>query len=145
MTCWASARVFQLPDRRRLFSYLRRLRRILLDHGPYDVVHSHYHVFSGLVLAAARKAGVPIRIAHAQTTSDPEARSRLAARLAQLLGRRLLRRHATVWMACSLQAASALFGPDSYDQFATRILVLPGGSAGNPFKEIIRTTRCERS
>ena len=34
-------------------------RRILREHGPYDVVHSHVHHFSGYVLMLAKMGGVP--------------------------------------------------------------------------------------
>jgi hypothetical protein len=39
----------------------------LHDEGPYDVVHSHVHHFSGLILEVARLAGVPVRIAHSHS------------------------------------------------------------------------------
>jgi len=46
--------------------YAKNFKRILRDYGPYDVVHSHVHHFSGYALKLAHQEGVPVRIAHAQ-------------------------------------------------------------------------------
>ena len=50
------------------WSYGRRFRRAINQHGPYDVVHSHVHYFSGWTLSMARAVGIRTRIAHSHTT-----------------------------------------------------------------------------
>lgn len=53
--------------------YIVGLYRILKKHGSYDVVHSHVLYFSGIVLLAAKLAGVDVRISHAHSNrSDIE-------------------------------------------------------------------------
>ncbi|PCH96309.1 MAG: hypothetical protein COB83_06090 [Gammaproteobacteria bacterium] len=53
--------------------YIVNLYNILKKRGPYDVVHSHVLYFSGIVLLAAKIAGIPIRISHAHSNrSDIE-------------------------------------------------------------------------
>src|SRR4030095_12733658 len=52
------------PGSHRPWRYARAFRLIVRKHGPYDIVHSHVHHFSGYVLRLARRAGVPVRIAH---------------------------------------------------------------------------------
>ena len=42
----------------------------LLREGGYDVVHSHVHGFSGVVLGIALAAGVRVRVAHSHNTAD---------------------------------------------------------------------------
>ena len=42
----------------------------LLRTRRYDVVHSHVHYFSGVILAIARAAGTPGRVAHFRTAMD---------------------------------------------------------------------------
>jgi glycosyltransferase involved in cell wall biosynthesis len=44
--------------------WLRTLRRFLRENGPFDAVHSHLSLFSGLILGAARTAAIRTRIAH---------------------------------------------------------------------------------
>ncbi|HSL71531.1 MAG TPA: glycosyltransferase [Longimicrobiales bacterium] len=97
------------PGTRRPHDYMRRLNALLHAHGPYDVVHSHVHLYSGVVLRAAHQAGVPVRIAHSHTTKAPHGALR---RLYGRLMRSSIRTHATHCLAASEQAARTLFGPD---------------------------------
>ena len=69
------------------FIALVRQRRI-------DVVHSHVHYTSGLILASARVAGVRSRIAHFRSTRDERGGS-VARRAYRSLMRRLVDRNAT--------------------------------------------------
>lgn len=46
-----------------------RLRRLILQHD-IDVVHSHVHHVSGLIVAFCRVFGVPMRIVHFRSTQD---------------------------------------------------------------------------
>lgn len=101
------SRIWSCPVRRpELFA--PRLYR-LLRRTHCDIVHSHVHYFSGLVLRVARAAGVPIRIAHSHNSHDGSSRSwpRLIYRG---LMKSLLRRSANLGLACSTPAAEALFG-----------------------------------
>jgi glycosyltransferase involved in cell wall biosynthesis len=91
--------------------FARRFLRVLRERGPYDVLHSHVHHFSGFVLAVARHAGVPVRIAHSHLdTHDLDAEAGLARRTYLALMRAALRRYATHGLAVSESAAAALFG-----------------------------------
>jgi glycosyltransferase involved in cell wall biosynthesis len=92
--------------------YARRLLAVLREGGPYHVVHSHVHHFSGFVLAIARHAGVPVRIAHSHLdTLHLDAEAGLRRRLYLRLMSAALRRSATNGLAVSVPAAQALFGP----------------------------------
>lgn len=94
------------PDR-----FARRFLSILRDRGPYDVVHSHLHHFSGFVLALARLAGVPIRAAHSHLdTRDMDRGGGLRRRAYVSAMGAALRRYATCGFAVSAPAAEALFG-----------------------------------
>lgn len=91
--------------------YARRLQHILEADGPYDVVHSHVHHYSGWVLAVARRAGVPIRIAHSHNdTSANQARARARRKMYLRAMQWLIHRHATNKLSASRKAAAALFG-----------------------------------
>lgn len=137
--------VFRLPDRRNVFAYCSRLRHILRVHGPYDVVHAHYHVFNGLVLAAATWAGVPVRIAHAWTTSDRALRTKRLTRLIGYASRTLLRHVMTLGMACGTQAATALFGPNWNQSSRPLVVVLPGGIDPHVFQATPRDETVRRA
>lgn len=92
--------------------YARNFKRVLREHGPYDVVHSHVHHYTGYVLRLAQQAGVPVRIAHSHSdTSQLQAKARLLRRGYLKLMTQWIARHATVGLAASRKAAVALFGP----------------------------------
>jgi glycosyltransferase involved in cell wall biosynthesis len=94
----------------RLFALLRRER--------YDVVHSHVHHFSGVVLAVARAAGVPVRAAHSHTC-QPAAATLLPRRIYQRTMQALLDISMTQGFACSGQA-SGLAGEKLRSRFRTQ-------------------------
>lgn len=50
-------------------AYFRWMKKFFKDHPEYKIVHSHIDTMSYLPLLAAKKAGVPIRIAHSHNTS----------------------------------------------------------------------------
>ncbi len=52
------------------WDYERAIRTAMRENGPYDIVHSQLYLFSGLILRAAAKTGVPVRIAHMHPLSD---------------------------------------------------------------------------
>ncbi|MBK9168937.1 MAG: glycosyltransferase [Bryobacterales bacterium] len=91
------------------FAYAMSFATLVRRHGPYDVVHSHLHHFSGFVLALARRAGVSRRLAHSHSSDAGPARIGWRAGYLRL-GRHWIRRHATMGFAVSERAARALFG-----------------------------------
>jgi glycosyltransferase involved in cell wall biosynthesis len=91
--------------------YAHDFLRILRQHGPYDVVHSHVHHFSGFVLLLAKLAGVPIRIAHGHSDTSAAQAKASGLRRAYLKGtKRLISYASTSGIAVSQKAAVSLFG-----------------------------------
>jgi glycosyltransferase involved in cell wall biosynthesis len=103
------SRIFACPHPHRPWRYFLDLDRVLREHGPYDVVHSHLHRFSGLVLRAARRRRVPVRIAHSHVAGVDRGAGPIRRQYLQL-AEAWLRANATVGLACSVQAAEDLFG-----------------------------------
>lgn len=50
-------------------AYFKWMRKFFKEHPEYKIVHSHIDTMSYLPLLAAKKAGIPIRIAHSHNTS----------------------------------------------------------------------------
>jgi glycosyltransferase involved in cell wall biosynthesis len=91
--------------------YARTFKRILRKHGPYDVVHSHVHHYSGYVLRLAQQAGVRVRIAHCHSDrAQREAHASVLRRGYLTLMEHWIAHHATVGLAASRAAARDLFG-----------------------------------
>ena len=93
--------------------FARNFRQILQDYGPYDVVHSHIHHYSGYILRIAKQVRVPVRIAHSHLdASFLEAKAGLFRRLYLALMKRWIARYSTHGFGASRKAAVDLFGAD---------------------------------
>ena len=95
----------------RPWTYASNFKRILREYGPYDIVHSHLHLFSGNVLRLAAQAGVPCRIAHSHTdTSAIEAKGGLYRRLYYAGMKSWINRYGTIGLGINPKAVATLFG-----------------------------------
>ena len=120
---------------RSLASFWRDLRA-LMQNGGYDIVHSHVHFFSGVVLSAAAAAGVANRVAHAHTGA-PESQLPLWKRGYPPLMRALINKYATAGLAASSEAATALYGRNWHSDRRWRTLYC--GVDLSPFTTSART------
>ncbi len=110
-------------DPSRPWLYARNFNRIMREHGPYDVVHSHVHHYSGYVLLLAGRAGVPVRLAHSHNdTSRNEARAGMLRRRYLKVMEQWIHRYATGGLAASRAAALDLFGPEWAEDARWRVL-----------------------
>jgi glycosyltransferase involved in cell wall biosynthesis len=105
------SKIYPCPTPSNPLRYAHNFLKILREHGPYDVVHSHVHHYSGFVLFLAKRASVPVRIAHSHSdTSSLDDRSSSVRRLYLGSSRRWIARYASTKLAASQEAASSLFG-----------------------------------
>ncbi|MEM2057654.1 MAG: glycosyltransferase family 1 protein [Thermoproteota archaeon] len=128
-------RIFVLPRPRfsGLPGYWQALNGVLRREGPFTAVHSHVHFFSGIPLAAAHRAGVPVRIAHSHSTSDGGGGTS-HRKVYRRWMRWLIFRHATHMLGCSRLACEALYGPKCWQE--QRVRVVHNGIDLAPFKSL---------
>lgn len=88
--------------------FVRKLVAHLREHGPYDVVHAHNNLISGLVVLAAKIAGVPVRLSHSHSSSHFT--SSPIQRAYSYLRRGLINMFATRKLACGRMAGEAMYG-----------------------------------
>ncbi|WNR43792.1 glycosyltransferase family 1 protein [Paenibacillus roseipurpureus] len=86
--------------------YIQALDHFFAAHTDYRIVHAHMDKMSGFVLRAAKKAGIPIRIAHSHNTSSEGS---VAAKAYKWLAGTYIGSCATHFLACSTKAAQWLF------------------------------------
>ena len=104
--------VFRCPWPNRPFKYSRNFKKLINKYGPYDVIHSHVHHYSGWVLRSAHQAGIPVRIAHSHSDiTELIVRSSWIRKTYYLYMKYLVKRYASVGIAVSKQSAKSLFGP----------------------------------
>lgn len=98
--------VFSHPRKGIIKNYLE-LVHFFRKHS-YDVVHTHVAWYGGVVLCAAKKAGVKVRIAHARDSEMPN--RTFKKKLACGIGKVLINYYATKRIAISKEAAENIFG-----------------------------------
>jgi glycosyltransferase involved in cell wall biosynthesis len=105
------AQIIHCPGHRKPWIYAPQFTSLLKQHGPYHIVHSHCHRFSGLVLLLAYRAGIPIRIAHGHSNASPVRTAEGIFRRAYFsLMDRWIDKYCTAGFAASADAAKDLFG-----------------------------------
>lgn len=86
-------------------AYFKYMEKFFATHKEYKIVHSHIDSMSYLPLLAAKRAGIPIRIAHSHSTFiDFD----IKWPLKQLFRKKIVE-VATHYAACSLDAGTYLF------------------------------------
>ncbi|MGE8204557.1 glycosyltransferase family 1 protein [Heyndrickxia sp. NPDC080065] len=86
--------------------YIKELHSFFTANNHYKIVHSHMDKMGGIVLRAAKKAGIPIRISHSHNTRSEGG---LAARIYKWYAGKSITPNATHLLACSTEAAKWLF------------------------------------
>src|SRR5262249_26902008 len=104
----------------------------LLRTGRYDVVHSHVHFFSGVILALARVAGVRLRVAHLHTARVNDRTDTLRRRAQLAFCRWLLRLSATAIVAAGEGAMESAWGRNWSADARCRVVYNTVRSAGLP-------------
>ena len=110
-------RIYRVPPMNPLkLSYWKALTAFFREH-PYEIVHCHLNYKSGVVLAAAKRAGIPVRVAHAHTAGMSAGFSKLA----RICMKPLIPRTATHNLACGKSAGDAIFGGRNYSLIANAL------------------------
>ncbi len=102
------AKKYVLPNPRNGLLNNYRAMVHFFKNNPYQAVHAHVSWYSGLVLLAAKQAGIPIRIAHARDAK--EQKRKLPKEIACRIGQILISISATQKIAISESAAENIFG-----------------------------------
>lgn len=104
-------RIFRLNPihPKRFFQYSREIKSFFLSHPEYKVVHSHVNENSSLVLAAAKKAGVKLRIGHSHNSSTASNMKFLR----EILVKRVSK-FTTHNLGCSVDAGNWLFNGEPF-------------------------------
>lgn len=113
-------RVIHQPDNTknyfRSFLYLENLLR----KEKYDIVHSHLNFFSGIVMRAAYKNAVGVRVAHAHFTNPCiENRNfivKIVATIYESIMRIWLKRYCNAKIGCGYEAGAYLFGKKEFEK-----------------------------
>lgn len=101
---------------------IRDIKNAIQDYGPFAAVHAHTLHHAGLVLLAARFAGIKRRISHAHSTSSHN-ENKLYRKIYFGIMRWLIQKNATKLLACGEAAGRYLYGDKKYDD--GEVIILP--------------------
>lgn len=91
-------------------SYLNALNAFFVGHPEYRIVHVHQDCLSSVILKAAKKCGIPVRIAHSHNSNqDKDIKYPI-----KLFYRRFIPDNATHLFACSNSAGDWMFRGKPY-------------------------------
>lgn len=111
-------KVVLIPPYQKILKYHKELKKVLKE-GNYKIVHSHINTLSVFSLYAAKKAGVPVRIAHSHSTSN---KKEWKKNIIKNILRPFSKVFATDYMCCSEYAGRWLFGNKAFDNGKVTIL-----------------------
>lgn len=105
-------KVILIPPYQKVIKYQKELQKVLKE-GKYKIVHSHINALSVFPLYAAKKLGIPVRIAHSHSTTN---KSEWVKNLLKQVLRRFSKFYATEFFACTEHAGRWLFGNKTFEQ-----------------------------
>ncbi|MDE7323017.1 MAG: glycosyltransferase family 1 protein [Lachnospiraceae bacterium] len=101
-------RIYSVPRFKgiNLLAYKRAWKKFFEEHGDFAAVHGHMTSTAAIYLPIAKKAGIPLTIAHARSAGVDRGIKGLMTRVI----RRPLKYRADYCFTCSAEAAEAVYG-----------------------------------
>ena len=129
--------IYHLPAYRVInhFSYRRACKQFFLLHHDYIAVHGHITSTASIYLPVAKKAGIPLTIAHARSAGVDKG---LKGTITKWL-RHFLYKKTDVMLACSDLAAVAVYGRKRVDD--NQVIVLPNAINTSDFSPNLEKRR----
>lgn len=107
-------KVIKIPSPRKVGvrNHISALRACMRS-GGYNAVHAHTSYHCGIVMFAAHKEGIPVRITHARTNDSIQRDIKTKAYIA--FGRALINRYSTNKLAISEASGRFVFGHNNFE------------------------------
>ncbi len=99
---------------KRIFHFYSQVKRVIIEYGPYDIVHAHTFFSSFIFLRAAKNSGVKATVAHSH--SIQRGKESVIKKTYHIIARWLLYKYADVFLACSEEAGQFVFGKSAFAQ-----------------------------
>lgn len=111
-------RIFYIPSYKNIIAYTNSLYHIFNSIHPL-IVHSNMNAISVFTLKAAKRAEVPIRIAHSHSTGNP---NETVKNVVKNMLKPYSKIYPTELVACSEYSGKWLFGEDAVQQGKVKII-----------------------
>lgn len=111
-------RVILIPPYQHIFKYNKELLKVFKENN-YKIVHSNINTLSIFPLRIAKKAKIPVRIAHSHSTTN---KKEWKKNLLKNILKPFSKVYANKYMCCSELAGRWLFGDKEYDKGTVYLL-----------------------
>ena len=111
-------KVIIVPPYQKLFQYIKVLQKVYKD-GNYRIVHSNLNTLSVFPLYAAKKAGVPVRMAHSHSSSSKKEFKR---HIAKSILKHFSKIYVTHYLCCSEIAGRYQFGNTTFNKGKVKLV-----------------------
>ncbi len=101
-------RVFTDP----IYIYVKTKKFLKAKKGYYDAIHCRNFEFNAPCVAAAHKAGIPVRISHSHVNAPAKERPHIA--LYNYLSREIIKKHATMCLGVTQGALEYMIGKNGH-------------------------------
>lgn len=129
-------RVFVVPPYKKLPAFESALYELFKAHPEWKIVHSHMNALSVFPLRQAKKAGVPVRIAHSHSSFG---RGEPVRNAAKIVLKRFANTYPTQRFACSRRAGDWLFGEGTPYEIVYNAFELDRFAFGESRRDAIRS------
>ena len=121
-------KVFYIPAVQNIgqLKYTKNLVNFLNKHKEYNIIHSHLNQVTGLILERAKKAEIPVRIAHSHNSKSNK--NIIIKVYKKYLQSKILKNATNLW-ACSNLAAKWLYGKNELP----RVEIIPNAIDAEKF------------
>lgn len=94
--------------------YFMDIKKAIKKNGPYDIIHTHTSLQSGVALFAAMISGVPKRVCHSHTNSVQRHANLLVKLIMTPMFKWLIKTASTDKVACGMMAGRFLYGNSKF-------------------------------
>jgi glycosyltransferase involved in cell wall biosynthesis len=129
------SKIYHIPSKRQsLVGNLRTIKEII-ECGNYDAIHVHQGTHSFFPIYIAKQLGIKVRIAHSHSNFKPIG---IKQKIVDTIFKSLLKRTATLWFGCGIEACENLWGKGSVSSNKAMVLHNAISTENYRFNERIR-------
>lgn len=119
-------RTSDLDGFRKKWNHVTRLKQLLKETGPYDIVHSNMDFLNGINLLVAKTIGIPTRVSHSHVSNSQHKHKTFLKKVIFLSYRKIMMKiiniTATDKLGCSDSANTFLYGKKEVNGGNTKVI-----------------------
>ncbi len=109
-------KIIKIPaPKKGIKSFVKNVKKVMRENGPYQIVHSHTFYNSGIILWIAAKMKIPVRVAHMHNNHSVY-KIKMYKKAYNFIMKMMLNKYSTKKCACSFEAGISTYGKRSFEK-----------------------------